>query len=429
MDENIFPGHFCSIPWSSIEINNLGYYRVCCISNNIDTNNGIVKDSNGKPMHVLTHTVEDALDSALHNSIRQSQLNNEKHKNCNTCWSKDRALSKELQSSRRQWYLKALSPLLTEPVPQWKDVLEDTNIWKKPLISLDLKLGNLCNLTCAQCDPINSSQWVEPYMEFTGNTGVNVGNLSRVEFTKKSNGRFVIDETNWHQDPRWHEQFKKIAPGLRHIYITGGEPMLVPFHNEMLEYLVETGLSNNIVMEYDTNLTAINPKIAKQFGKFKEIQMRVSLDGMTDVYEYIRFPGDWKTVEKNITENKHLILNLTACLMPYNAWQVPIYEEWAESIGVKSAWRYIVVPKHLDLNMFPISMREDLIDLYSKHSSIPHIASASKHLLNNLHLPENPEAIKKFINWSNFLDGHRSKSWKELCPELANHLKDYIKQH
>ena len=425
MDENIFPGHFCSIPWSSIEINNLGYYRVCCISNNIDTNNGIVKDSNGMPMHVLTHTIEDALDSALHNSIRQSQLNNEKHKNCNTCWSKDKALSKELNSSRRQWYVKALSPLLTESVPQWKDVTQDTDIWKKPLISLDLKLGNLCNLTCAQCDPINSSQWVEPYMEFTGNTGVNLGNISKVEFTKKSNGRFVIEETNWHQDPQWHEQFKRIAPGLRHIYITGGEPMLVPFHNEMLEYLVETGMSKNIVMEYDTNLTAINTKIVKQFEKFKQIQMRVSLDGMLDVYEYIRFPGNWKIVEKNIIENKDLILSLTACLMPYNAWQLPEYEQWAKSINVRSAWRYIVVPKHLDLNMFPIAMREELIDLYSKHISVPHIASALKHLKNNLHLPENTNAIKKFINWSNFLDGHRSKSWKKLCPELAIHLKNY----
>ena len=425
MKKDIFPDSFCSIPWSSIEINNLGYYRVCCISNNIETNNGIVKDQNGNAMHVLTHTVEDALDSALHNSIRESQLQDEQHKNCTTCWARDKALSKNLQSTRRQWYAKVLSQSLIEPVPQWDDVVANPDIWKNPLISLDLKLGNLCNLTCAQCDPSNSSQWVEPYMEFTGETGITIADLPRVEFVKKPNGRFVIDETNWHQDPRWHEQFKRIAPNLRHIYITGGEPMLVPFHSEMLEYLVETGLSENIVMEYDTNLTAINPKISKQFEKFKKIDMRVSLDGMHEVYEYIRFPGDWKSVYKNIKENKSSITAITACLMPYNAWQVPEYEAWAKSENLISAWRYIVVPRHLNLNMFPIKMREELIELYDMHNHIPQIASAMKHLQNSLHNPENVDYIKKFIKWSAFLDNHRDKSWKKLCPELAGHLKDY----
>jgi len=425
MNKEIFPDWFCAIPWSSIVINPLGYYRVCCISNNIETNNGIVKDANGNPMHVLTHSVEDALNSALHNSIRESQLQGEQHKNCTTCWSRDNALSKNLQSTRRKWYTKILSQEFIEPVPQWKDVNSNTDIWKKPLISLDLKLGNLCNLTCSHCDPSNSSQWVEPYMEFTGETGINIGNLPRVEFVKKPNGRFVIDETSWHQDPRWHAQFKKIAPNLRHIYVTGGEPMLVPFHSEMLEYLVETGLSKNIVMEYDTNLTAINPKISKQFEKFKKIDMRVSLDGINEVYEYIRFPGDWKSVYKNILENKSSITAITGCLMPYNAWQVPDYEAWAKSENLVSSWRYIVAPRHLNLDVFPIKMREELIELYDNHKDVPHIASAMKHLINNLHIPEEPEFIKKFIKWSNFLDNHRSMSWKTLCPELTNYLKDY----
>jgi MoaA/NifB/PqqE/SkfB family radical SAM enzyme len=425
MNPDFLPDSFCSIPWSSIEINNLGYYRVCCISNNVETNNGIVKDKNGLPMHVLTHTIEDALNSSLHHSIRESQLRGEKHKNCTTCWGRDNAMSKGLRSTRRTWYATALSPLLSEPVPEWKDAISDNDIWKKPLISLDLKLGNLCNLTCAHCDSINSSQWVEPFMEFSGNTGVNVADLVRVEFVKKPNGRFVIDETNWHQDPKWHEQFKRIAPSLRHIYVTGGEPMLVPFHGEMLEYLVDTGLSENIVLEYDTNLTAINPKISKQFEKFRKVNMRVSLDGIKDIYEYVRFPGSWKTIEKNVLENKDKILSITACLMPYNAWQVPEYEEWAKSENLKSLWRYIVVPNQLNLNMFPIKMREDIIKLYDSHKHIPHIASAMKYLENAIHIPGNDEVIQKFIKWSNFLDNHRSMSWKVLCPELASHLKDY----
>jgi glutamate-1-semialdehyde 2,1-aminomutase len=188
---------------------------------------------------------------------------------------------------------------------------------------------------------------------------------------------------------------------------------------------VETGLSENIVMEYDTNLTAINPKISKQFEKFKKIDMRVSLDGMNEVYEYIRFPGDWKSVYKNITENKSSITAITGCLMPYNAWHLPEYELWAKSENLVSAWRYIVVPKHLDLNMFPIKMREELIELYDMHKHIPHIASAMKHLQNNLNNPENVDFIKKFIKWSNFLDNHRSMSWKKLCPDLVRHIKDY----
>ena len=73
------------------------------------------------------------------NEIEQTLRSNVKHSACSTCWNKE----KEDIQSLRQTGLFNLGPI---------DEIE------KDIRFLDLKLGNLCNLKCRMCSPLNSSQ-------------------------------------------------------------------------------------------------------------------------------------------------------------------------------------------------------------------------------------------------------------------------------
>jgi hypothetical protein len=426
---NTIPKTFCTIPWSSIEINNLGYFRVCCVSNSVDDNQGIGKNKDGQWMHVLKDDILDSLNSDLHKSIRNAQLKNEYHSNCKTCQLRDQVSDEEKMSrGRRLFHSIELNNLTGNKFPSWDDVQKDQDLWKKGPVSLDLKLGNLCNLMCAHCDPINSSQWVDlwadAYSEIDNGASQKVGDLPRINFSKKSNGRFEIKETQWVQDIRWHEQFKKISRQLVHIYVTGGEPMLVPWHDEMLDYLIVEGLSQRIVLEYDSNFTAINDLLIQKFKNFKSVIMRVSIDGIEDTYEWIRWPGKWQKVQQNILQNKSMIKEVTGCLMPYNAWNLIDSEKWVILNNLKSTWRFIMTPSHLNLRVFPKEMKKELIDIYRSFPT-PECKKAANYLEQSFG-EEDENEILKFIKWADFLSSNRKKDWKILFPDLARNLKDYI---
>lgn len=420
--EHNLPSHFCTIPWSSIEIDNLGYYRVCCVSNSKKNNNGLGKNENGEWKHVLKDNIMESLDSDIHREIRNAQLAGEHHSNCSTCWIRDAAsVDKNMSKGRRIWHSVYINHKTGNTFPVWEDVQKDPDLWRKGPVSLDLKLGNLCNLACAHCDPINSSQWVDIWANASIPAIKGKDNVL-VNFQKKSNNKFKIQETNWMNDPRWESQFKILAPQLTHIYITGGEPMLVPWHLRMLEYLTNTGLSNNIVLEYDTNMTVINNKIVNYFEQFKEVDFRASIDGMEETYNWVRYPGNWNTVSSNILKYKKFLSTVTGCAMPYNAWNVVDVEKWAANNGVNSAWRFINSPSHLNLQFFPKLMKEELISLYNTYKN-PETKKCAKYLEQSMGL-ENQGEVKKFIEWADILSTHRGVDWRTQFPRLAYHLRD-----
>jgi hypothetical protein len=76
---------FCGEVWSQIEINTLGDYKICCLANN-DTDYGMAYDENGKMMNVLTHSIEEAINSVTHKDHRLQLKENIKVQRCRNCY-------------------------------------------------------------------------------------------------------------------------------------------------------------------------------------------------------------------------------------------------------------------------------------------------------------------------------------------------------
>lgn len=97
------------------------------------------------------------------------------------------------------------------------------------------------------------------------------------------------------------EAFKLAEFGIKYkfdrIEISGGEPFLMPYIFDLLQYLCENHLKVHIV----TNATTFDDDSIKRISKLKNINLMVSIDGVTESHDEIRGePGVFKIVERNL---------------------------------------------------------------------------------------------------------------------------------
>jgi sulfatase maturation enzyme AslB (radical SAM superfamily) len=133
------------------------------------------------------------------------------------------------------------------------------------------------------------------------------------EFYKKENNYLIptveklVDKPGQYIGPfdnsdNWWNSFEKLLPHFRRVEFAGGEPLMDPYHYKILDKLSHYG--ENIEIKYATNGTTLGIKggrtIHDYWPKFKSVAVNVSIDGIHDVYEYIRGNGKFSEIEENI---------------------------------------------------------------------------------------------------------------------------------
>lgn len=438
---------FCTLPWSSIQINPSGNFKICCFSGN-DGNHGIGTDELGQPMNILTHSISDALNSNLHKELRLAQSRNERHPVCRVCWDRELAHARQMSESQyevgsssvvshrmaRTFEQLADKPGAVNMADADKMMQPDGSINNLP-IHLDIRFSNLCNSKCLQCEPQYSNLWYADHVVLNRTDEFNVGHM-KYKIFRDSNGKLTSDLPKWHDSPVWWSQFDEIKARLTDIYVVGGEPFVQPAHDEMLDRLIAAGLAENITLEYDTNLTVINNKILERLNKFKRIRLAVSLDDTEDRYELIRYPCKWERLMENLGRLKGLYnvedLRISMCI---------------GTISIFAPSRVIPLFRSLGHNMFPIRLlrspicydlaflppeiktkiieRYDSIDLEDRYKG-----SIIGYLKNNLnrHTPAACEnQLRSFVARMDTLDGLRNTDWRATLPDVVELLSEHYR--
>ena len=167
--------------------------------------------------------------------------------------------------------------------------------------TIEIKLNNLCNLKCRMCNPLDSTNWTDwdkvvPFYKKENNFLV-----PTIESLVNKPGKYIgaFDDTN-----NWWASFEKLLPHFRRVEFAGGEPLMDPQHYKILDMLKPYG--KNIEIKYATNGTTLGISngrtIHDYWPHFRSVAVNVSLDGIHDVYNYIRGNGDFSQVEANIKE-------------------------------------------------------------------------------------------------------------------------------
>jgi MoaA/NifB/PqqE/SkfB family radical SAM enzyme len=162
-------------------------------------------------------------------------------------------------------------------------------------ITLDLRLGNTCNLQCVMCRPIDSSKWVKhaSILKEELKTDAKWDWKHKIE-------NYSTNNFEWYKNEKFLKDFYDSAKDIRHIIFGGGEPLYIKEHKEILEKLVASGNSEHIELRYHTNGSIYDEEVVALWTKFKFVDVMISIDGAKEINEYIRYPSDWSIIEENL---------------------------------------------------------------------------------------------------------------------------------
>ena len=135
---NIPHDKFCVLPWVSLETSPIGTVRPCCLAEEE------IVDDTGAKFDLNTAKFGIIQNSVYMKNLRAEFLQKQQPKTCRKCWNEERSG----RTSKRMHTLDRLKHMI--PAQEW-------TLDAKPLMFLDLKLGNICNLKCRICGSWSSS--------------------------------------------------------------------------------------------------------------------------------------------------------------------------------------------------------------------------------------------------------------------------------
>jgi len=274
---NIPHTKFCVLPWVSLETSPVGTVRPCCLAEEE------ILDDTGNKFDLNTANFSGIQNSQYMQDLRQQFLDRKQPQTCRKCWREERAG----RTSKRMHTLDRLKHML--PAQDW-------TIDAKPLMFLDLKLGNICNLKCRICGSWSSSTFAAEELQF----------IDR-EHVKSSHHYTMLRQGAWpRENPVFWTEVEKIVDQIQYIEFTGGEPFMIQEHFDFLQRLIDRGLANRIEIHYNTNGTQWPEHAEAIWCHFKTVEIAFSIDDVAERFEYQRSNASWHDVCANIERFKHM---------------------------------------------------------------------------------------------------------------------------
>jgi MoaA/NifB/PqqE/SkfB family radical SAM enzyme len=219
---------------------------------------------------------------------------------------------------------------------------------------------------------------------------------------------------------------------LRKLQLTGGEPFLMPKTEEMMEYLIDTGVAGNIILNISTNCTALSDALLHKLAQFRHVELCMSIEGVQEDQEYIRFPASWAQVSSNVKrfktlDNANLQINPTVQI--YNMMRMDRLIAWCDETGVSFYPYRLIHPRFLAIEVAPASARIEAAKRV--RNLLPDIASErTRHnaealvemLVEGLEQPTNADVVADFMRFTNDLDRSRGQNFAHSHGELVEHF-------
>jgi organic radical activating enzyme len=347
---------FCVLPWVSLEASPIGTVRPCCLADDE------LVDNEGKKFSLLTADFADIQNSNSMQTLREEFLAGRRPQTCRKCWNEERAgrKSKRMHTLDRMKHMGISSEWTTDA---------------KPLMFLDLKLGNICNLKCRICGSWSSSQFATEELN----------DMRPDEDKKKSHAYTMLRAGAW---PRENQQFwqeiDQVLGDIRYIEFTGGEPFMIDQHFDMLQGIVDRGIAHQVEIHYNTNGTQYPERGPEIWRHFRTVEIAFSIDDLHERFEYQRTNAAWPEVEANIARFRllraampHLQLQCCSTVNVFNVryidelaqWIVQqgfdfvywnmMHDAWYFSIGCLPDSAKAVISQHLRSANVPPEYREE----------------------------------------------------------------------
>ena len=442
---------FCVLPWIHLATRPNGDMRICCVANasGADTGNydvGLVKMEDGNPANFAHDLPKDAFNNTYMKSVRKTMLDGNIPVSCTKCFKEENeGIASKRVWETGTWFKDGID------IPNLIENTDDDGTIPYNLQYLDLRLGNTCNLKCIMCSPHDSSQWVSDHKHVFPTFESEVIQ-NQMRWNSKEHNNF------WHENPKFWEQIYDQISNIKELYFAGGEPLMIKEHRIFLEEIIKRGFSKEISLRYNTNLLLLNDEIINIWKEFKRVKVGVSLDAIGDRLYYIRYPSNWKTIEKNlqILDNTpdNIQVNIALAVQILNIKHIPDIIKWKITskfkkisfntnaagqlmgggiLGVHLVW----IPTWLSLRVLPEEDKKHVRDLfkdlkdwlwenYTQDNEFwidnPYGWKRWEGILEWMDAEDHTNLLTDFREYITKMDNRRKTSFKETFPEITHLL-------
>jgi sulfatase maturation enzyme AslB (radical SAM superfamily) len=366
--------YFCPIPWTGLMYNFDGKVKNC------------IRSDRSMPIGNLQDTPIQNIVGGDENTNRQQRILDCKPvESCQTCYDLERGKKGFDIISDRIFYIREL-----KKVP-----LETYQARNFDLQTIDVRWSNLCNFACVYCSSEFSSKWA--------------------------------DELKIHPLTPSIEQLEKFeqyiynhAHNLRHVYLAGGEPLLMKENLALLQKL-----NPEVQLRINTNLSKVDTKVFDAVCQFKNVHWTISAETLADEFEYIRYGGNWADFLDNLNTinglNHKISFNMLWFLLNYNS--VFDFVDHMKSLGFHNNSFIIgalLNPLYLNIRHLPdnvLNLLKKKLEHRLNENPGYHLEDSYRNMLHYISLPFTKDLKNSFeqlekLNQRRGLDS--SKVFKEL---------------
>ncbi len=398
---NIPHKKFCVLPWISLETSPIGTVRPCCLAEE-----EIVDDAGAK--FDLNHADFSQIQRSHYmQNLRGQFLQQQQPETCGKCWREEDAgrTSKRMHTLNR---LKHIVPDLT-----WT---EETG----PLMFLDLKLGNICNLKCRICGSWSSSTFATEEL----------ANLQPGEDRKSNHHYVMLKKGAWpRENPSFWSEIDRISNQIRYIEFTGGEPFMIQEHFDLLQGLVDRGIAKDIEIHYNTNGTQFPDHAEEIWKQFKFVEIAFSIDDVAERFEYQRTNAVWSEVVDNIEKFRlvrarlpNLRLQVCSTVNVFNVMYLESLAAWIDTQKFDFVyWNMLHEARCFCISTLTASAKQS-VSMRLQQSTFS--AKHQKEVARIIDFMNNGETLdpQQLLSKIRELDQRRNQDLRQVAPELADIL-------
>lgn len=340
--------NFCSSPWFHARLTYNGLYESCRWAKN--------------PARAAAVSILEFYNSTQMQSLREQLLQGKKPAHCDSCYYEE-SFGK-LSARQRQLNKSAINleefELTTRSSPHYKHFkysLENHGLSDLAPVDLQIDLGNTCNSACIMCHPVASSRLEADYQKL---------NQINPDLFKK-----LEPYIPWTKDPERVEQFvAELAtiPNLQYIHFLGGETLYDPAFYTICNKLIEHGLADRIIIGTTTNGTVYNDRIEEYIQCFKQFHLGISIESVTKLNDYIRWPGEIGSILPNINRfltlrdsnpGFHVSLRITPNV--FSAYEIDkLFVYMIENKVIAESCNILHDPACLRIELLPEDIRQEI---------------------------------------------------------------------
>jgi hypothetical protein len=408
---------FCPLPWIHLATRPNGDVRVCCTANASGAGEDDSKEvglvtANGVNLNLQTSTLAEVWNSNYMKTIRLQMLDNKIPTSCTKCFKEESSGI----TSKRQW----------ETVV-WKERLDLDSIVANTQLDgtlpveipyFDLRLGNLCQLKCIMCSPHDSSSWIKEWK-------IQYSKYKTIELQTDQRWDSDFDYT-WYKKGSFLDDMRRQSENIRELYFAGGEPLLIPEHYKILEFMIDTGAATNCVLRYNSNGLELPEKLFDLWKHFKQVKFNFSVDAYGELNDYIRYPSKWNNVVTNLARMDdtpdNITVNIACAVQLLNVLYITELVDWKESMNFKKinvppygagliGTHLVYLPSYLNVRVLPEHLKIKVAD------RVKYFISKKS---NNLEFISNPYGLKR---WQGLLQYMNQEDWSHKLPTTIDYLE------